>query len=152
MDHYSVLGVDHLASAETIKAAYHRKLLASHPDKTGRADSGAVARIKAAYRAVADPARRAAYDAELQEACKKLGFLITGAGLDVYTLESFAADDGAPCVWRRDCPRCTAQASFELTEEDLDAGTPDGLGGYQIMVSCQSCSLWITVQYEECED
>lgn len=149
MDHYAVLGVDHLASAADIKAAYHRLLLAAHPDKTGRADSGAVARLKAAYRAVGDPARRAAYDAELLEACKKLGFLITGAGLDVYTLESFDAAEGAQWVWTRDCPRCTARASFELTESDLDGGTADGLGGYQIMVSCQSCSLWITVQYEE---
>lgn len=149
MDHYAVLGVDPLASPADVKSAYHRLLLASHPDKTGRADSGAVARIQAAYHAVSDPARRAAYDAELLEVCKKLGFLITGAGLDVHTLESFDMAEGPRCVWTRDCPRCTARASFELLEEDLERGTPDGLGGYQIMVSCQSCLLWITVQYEE---
>jgi len=36
-----------------------------------------------------------------------------------------------------------------LKEADLEMGTPDGLGGYQIMVPCLSCSLWITVLYEE---
>lgn len=152
MDHYAVLGVDQAASGAEIRAAYHRLLLAAHPDKTGRADRGAVARLQAAYAAVADPARRAAYDAQLRDACKKLGFLVTGAGLDVHTLASFDMADGAQCVWTRDCPRCTARALFELSEADLERGTPDGLGGYQIMVSCHSCLLWITVQYEEEEE
>lgn len=144
--HYAVLGVSPSASPEDIRAAYRSLLLTSHPDKTG----GAVARIsvlrlKEAYEALSDPQCRAQYD-------KKLGSHLRpflGSGLDLYTLETFVETDG---IWARDCPRCSAQAAIVLTEEDLEAGTPDGAGGLQLAAPCLSCSLWITVQYEEVED
>lgn len=138
-------------SREALRAAYHRKLLATHPDKASpeKAEDVSITQIKQAYETLSDAEKCKQYDAELTEMFKKEGFSITGAGLDLYTLASFEVLEDADPVWSRDCPRCSAQNSIELRETDLEIGTPDGLGGYQIMAPCQSCSLWITVLYEE---
>lgn len=155
---YEVLGVDTDALIERVKAAYKEVLLASHPDKTGKpvaANSGiSIDVIKEAYRVLSSVEARKQYDHEIHEASKKQGFVLSGDGLDVYTLELFEAaeqDDGLP-IWVRDCPRCTAQDSLQLLESDLENGTSDGSGGLQIVVPCLSCSLWITVAYEEIDD
>lgn len=140
---------------QQLKAAYHQKLLSSHPDKTGEPNSQSamsISNIKEAYRVLSDPGQRKQYDEDLNSSFKKQGFNITGAGLDIYTLESFHYVEDPDLVWTRDCPRCSSVNSIELREADLEMGTPDGLGGYQIMVPCQSCSLWITVLYEEEEE
>lgn len=150
--HYEILGVDPDASGQQLKTAYHRKLLTSHPDKTGDITLESpvlISAIKEAYRVLSDAQTREKYDEELKTLFKKQGFNITGAGLDIYTLESFRCSDEDHPVWTRDCPRCSSENSIELKEADLEMGTVDGLGGYQIIVSCQSCSLWITVLYEE---
>ncbi|PSK38640.1 hypothetical protein C7M61_002575 [Candidozyma pseudohaemuli] len=150
--YYEVLDVSPDASVEDVKAAYRKRLLESHPDKGGE---GVVSidLIKKAYEVLSVPERAKAYWEELQESYKKQGFSITGAGLDVYTLELFDELETAEgLLWSRACPRCTSEGAMQLYEEDLENGTPDGLGGFQIMVSCASCSLWITVVYEEASD
>lgn len=150
--YYEILGVDADATGPQIKTAYHRKLLTSHPDKNSAASVESpvmISAIKEAYRVLSDSQAREKYDEELKTTFKKQGFNITGAGLDIYTLESFRCSEDDIPVWTRDCPRCSSENSIELNERDLELGTPDGLGGYQIMVPCQSCSLWITVLYEE---
>lgn len=146
LTHYEVLNVPADCSGETLKAAYRLKLLESHPDKGGLEKYATVTQIKLAYQTLNDPESRKTYDKELAESFKKQGFSVTGAGLDVYTLDSFEEADN---TWNRNCPRCLGQMSILLTEHDLEMGTPDGLGGYQIMAPCQNCSLWITVVYEE---
>lgn len=152
LTHYEVLGVDNSAPKKEIRAAYHSMLLLTHPDKTGASHNGHVSieLIKQAYTTLSDDSARLQYDEELRESFKKQGFNVTGAGLDLYTLAEFeVTETGDSAVWRRDCPRCTSEKSIELTESDLEKGTADGSGGYQILAGCQSCSLWITVAYEE---
>lgn len=152
---YEVLEIDPDALPDAVRAAYRRKLLECHPDKTGVSTSSvSVDAIKAAYDALSTEEARAKYDKELHESTKKQGFLISGEGLDAYTLELFEevqSEDGLP-LWVRDCPRCAAQDSFQLVEDDLERGTPDGCGGLQVLVPCLSCSLWITVVYEVLEE
>lgn len=146
---YHVLGIPSTASTGDVKDAYRRCLLATHPDKVGdnSASSTLIARIQEAYTALCDPVRRAEYDAMLANSVKQQGFILTGDGLDTYTLDSFEESE---YVWRRHCPRCQSRHSIELSEQALEQhGTPDGCGGYEVIVQCSSCSLWIKVLYEE---
>ena len=65
IDHYAILGIDRTAAPEDIRAAYRRAARASHPD-LNPGDQTAAERFKQvrlAYDVLADPARRAAYDA-----------------------------------------------------------------------------------------
>ena len=62
---YAVLGVARDASPDEIRGAYRRAARASHPD-LHPGDASAIARFKRvqlAYEVLADPVRRAAYDA-----------------------------------------------------------------------------------------
>jgi DnaJ-class molecular chaperone len=64
-DPYVVLGIGRDASADQIRGAYRRAARASHPD-LNPGDASAAERFKqvqVAYEALADPRRRAAYDA-----------------------------------------------------------------------------------------
>lgn len=69
INHYEILRVDRHASAQRVRHAYRRMAQRCHPDKhPGRADSAALmARINEAYAVLSDPARRATYDASLQQ-------------------------------------------------------------------------------------
>lgn len=156
--YYEILDVGPDATPEEVKLAYRVKLLSTHPDKQsmGQARNDiSIDLIKEAYETLSVPEKAKAYCEELQESFKKQGFSINGAGLDVYTLELFDMEEdeaSGSLWWARACPRCTSEHAMRLTEEDLENGTPDGSGGFQIMVSCMSCSLWITVAYEEAEE
>ncbi|KAJ7336233.1 hypothetical protein DFH08DRAFT_1018515 [Mycena albidolilacea] len=60
MDLYAVLDLAPGASSTEIKAAYHRALLAAHPDKNNAAQSAPdIAAIKDTYRVLSSPALRA---------------------------------------------------------------------------------------------
>lgn len=175
--HYDILGVDTSFTRDLLRAAYHSRLFKSHPDKnvtspTNSTDNignvsensninqknvssplaalASVDELKTAYAVLSDPVKRAIYDEELAEKYAKNGFNITGAGLDEYTLNDFEYREptGEP-TWSKDCPRCTSENAMILKEDDLEEGSPDGTGGFQIAVSCQICSLWIRVSYEE---
>ena len=61
---YDVLQVPRDADAGLIKAAWRSQAKTTHPDVGGRAD--AFARLEEAYRTLADPALRAAYDRKLE--------------------------------------------------------------------------------------
>jgi curved DNA-binding protein CbpA len=70
LNYYTVLGVPRDASDDDIKQAYRRGAFADHPDRNP-GDREAEARFHAcrdAYEVLADPARRAAHDRELQAA------------------------------------------------------------------------------------
>jgi curved DNA-binding protein CbpA len=60
VDPYDELGVDHTADERTIRAAFHRKARASHPDLGG--DDQVMARVNSAYDMLKDQTRRAAFD------------------------------------------------------------------------------------------
>ena len=71
-DHYEVLDIGRLCSAEEIKSAYHALARRFHPDHFHKSDSGlrsrvdsAFARIGRAYETLSHRALRAAYDARL---------------------------------------------------------------------------------------
>ena len=67
--HYDVLGVPRDADPAAVRKAYLRASLRSHPDKNPGREAAAQAefvRVGQAYRALGDPARRAAYDRELR--------------------------------------------------------------------------------------
>lgn len=152
MSLYDLFGLDPQAELKDIKAAYHKLLLQSHPDKAStksRDQSPMISDLLEAYAILSDSTKRAEYDLQLKESCKQQGYTITGSGLDTYTLIDFDCEEteSGP-IWLRDCPRCTAVKAIELLEADLESGTPDGLGGYHIVAGCLSCSLWIVVAYE----
>jgi curved DNA-binding protein CbpA len=69
-DHYRVLGVAREASREEIAQAWRSRARAEHPDsRAGEADDEAVGRFRTladAWRVLADPVRRAAYDSALE--------------------------------------------------------------------------------------
>jgi curved DNA-binding protein CbpA len=65
VDYYAILGIDRTAAQDDIRAAYRRAARASHPD-LNPGDLTAAERFKLvrlAYDVLADPVRRAAYDA-----------------------------------------------------------------------------------------
>jgi curved DNA-binding protein CbpA len=71
--HYDVLGVSPLATGPEVKRAYYRRARRYHPDAhAGSSDAvleeteSAMANLNEAWNVLRDPARRAAYDAELE--------------------------------------------------------------------------------------
>lgn len=68
MSHYETLGVSNNADQTTIRKAYLRASLRSHPDKNPGLEEQAKAEfveVGQAYSVLGDPAKRAAYDREL---------------------------------------------------------------------------------------
>jgi hypothetical protein len=66
-DHYELLGVSAAATLEELRAAWRTLVRANHPDRVPAGEdrvtaADRTARINEAYRVLADPARRAAYD------------------------------------------------------------------------------------------
>lgn len=151
--HYAVLGVDPGASDAQIKSAYRERLLSTHPDKIGSKNISGdlVVRLKEAYKVLADAHTRAEYDITLNKTIQRQGYIPTGDGLDTYTLDDFAiVETPEHTLWRLQCPRCQSPQSIELSQNALEEhGTSDGHGGYEIIVQCCDCSLWIKVEYEE---
>ena len=69
VSHYDTLGVSRDADAATLKKAYRRLAMKHHPDKN-KGDTEAAERfqhISAAYDVLADPKKRAVYDAHGEE-------------------------------------------------------------------------------------
>lgn len=149
--YYEVLGVGPKADTSEIKSAYRHKLLTTHPDKAGTEIPVDIAAIKQAYEALVEPTSRAEYDESLVKTSQRHGFNINGDGLDTFGLQDFESDEIADVYhWYKDCPRCHGVHGIELTETDLEEhGTDDGSGGFDIIVQCSSCSLWIKVKYYE---
>ncbi|KAI5964614.1 DPH4 [Candida pseudojiufengensis] len=145
--YYEVLNISSTASLEDIKKAYKAKLLENHPDKTPTPQNPQlIPIIVEAYNTLSDLTRRDEYDSNIQNDHKGKGFNIDGGGLDLYSLDDFTYENG---MFLKSCPRCEHSNSMILTEEDLENGTPDDNDGFDIIVQCSSCSLWIQVKYYE---
>jgi molecular chaperone DnaJ len=61
-DYYGLLGVDAGASAAEVRRAWRRLALRWHPDRAGPSAKFIFQTIQAAYKVLADPVTRAAYD------------------------------------------------------------------------------------------
>ncbi|CUM68241.1 uncharacterized protein PRCAT00005962001 [Priceomyces carsonii] len=150
--YYDILGVSPTAVTEEIKVAYREKLLSIHPDKSGKHDDqNQVVIVKEAHRVLLDTKLRQIYDKNLASSVKGQGFILSGDGLDLYNLNDFTVEENnESLIWYKDCPRCQKRRGMMLSENDLQInGTENGIGGYQIVVQCDSCSLWISVEYYE---
>lgn len=141
---YNLIGVTSTSTFSQIKSAYRQKLLHTHPDKVG--GNAKIDSIKNAYHILKDPVTRKEYDDSFQRLTKINGFNANGDGLDLVDLDDFKYKDAR---WLLDCPRCNIVDGIVLSEDDLELGTKDGLGGFNVVVQCESCSLWIKVAYQE---
>src|SRR3954469_9538182 len=64
---YDVFDLDERATPQQVRTAYLRLMKLHHPDKSsGQQTPGFVALINLCYETLSDPAKRAAYDAELR--------------------------------------------------------------------------------------
>jgi molecular chaperone DnaJ len=63
--HYDVLGVAPDADATALRTAYRERARMHHPDRASADSAAEMAAINEAYRVLADPGRRAAYDRSL---------------------------------------------------------------------------------------
>ncbi|KAF7351130.1 hypothetical protein MSAN_01675500 [Mycena sanguinolenta] len=128
MDCYAILDVQPGADAKDIKAAYHRALLAAHPDKNN-ASRHDIAAIKDAYRVLSNPTLRAKADQELKRP----------RPAQVISLTDF--DEVDEDAWTHAC-RCGG--TYLITAEEMDRGVH--------LVGCSSCSEVVWVGYELAEE
>ncbi|TBU29808.1 hypothetical protein BD311DRAFT_660342 [Dichomitus squalens] len=136
-DYYSLLSVTPSATSAEIKAAYHRRLLASHPDKRASRtpeDGIDIGLLKEAFRTLSTPELRTEYDRLRRVNGKQLG----PRPAQVVSLEDF--DEEPDSRWTYSC-RCGG--TYIVTEETLEAG--------QHLVACASCSEVVWVGYELAE-
>lgn len=168
VDFYQLLSVARDASLAEIKAAYHRALLQSHPDKrmhaahtrgSGRADGSVtpvdIALLKEAYTVLANAGDRAAYDAQLRRRPhNKMG----PRPAAVVSLEEFEVDRGEASAVGEDEDQginpadnadedegpwrysCRCGGWYRITASAMEKG--------QHLVGCSSCSEVIWVGYE----
>lgn len=157
---YEVLGVEKDASIQEIKKAYREKLLSTHPDKingkvvannsTRTTSKDDINSIQVAFKVLTDEVLRKKYDESLLKSVQRAGFNISGEGLDSYSLDEFELNE-EELKYYKNCPRCQFPKSIQVSEADLEHGTADGTGGYNLIVQCDSCSLWLIVNYYEGE-
>lgn len=137
------------ASSADVKAAYHRVLLQSHPDKRpGGASSSAnlvdIALIKEAYSVLSNDERRAVYDSHLKHRTytttpPRPAQVISLEEFEDETIGNIEGDqEGGP--WRYPC-RCGG--TYWITTELMDKG--------EHLIACNSCSEVVWVGYEVME-
>lgn len=73
---YETLGVEPCASDDEVRAAAKRRLMESHPDVGGDTDD--FIRVHRAYETLADPAKRAAYDAKKRRSLSVVSVAVEG--------------------------------------------------------------------------
>ncbi|KAJ7741490.1 hypothetical protein B0H14DRAFT_2989339 [Mycena olivaceomarginata] len=133
MDLYAVLDLAPGASPAELKAAYHRALLAAHPDKNNASRSTAdIAAIKDAYRVLSSPVLRAKAKAD-QDPLKR------PRPAQVISLAEF--DEQGDDAWTHAC-RCGG--AYTITGAEIDCGVH--------LVPCTSCLEVVWVGYELVEE
>ncbi|KAF8210087.1 hypothetical protein K438DRAFT_139707 [Mycena galopus ATCC 62051] len=130
LDCYQLLDVHPGASQADIKAAYHRALLAAHPDKNAAPTNPDIAAIKDAYRVLSSPALRAKAE---QEHLKR------PRPAQVISLADF--DEASEDAWTHAC-RCGG--AYAITAVEMDRGLH--------LIPCTSCSEVVWVGYELAEE
>ncbi|KAJ7741494.1 hypothetical protein B0H14DRAFT_2989362 [Mycena olivaceomarginata] len=133
MDLYAVLNLAPGASSAEIKAAYHRALLAAHPDKNNASHSTPdIAAIKDAYRVLSSPALHAKAKADHDQ-------LKRPRPAQVISLADF--DEHGADAWTHAC-RCGG--AYAISGTEMDRGVH--------LVPCTSCSEVVWVGYELAEE
>eukprot|EP00962_Isochrysis_galbana_P012016 scaffold3382_cov108-Isochrysis_galbana.AAC.5 len=140
---YDVLGVQHNATANEIRRAYHRLAREQHPDRGCATPEGhqAFVQLQQAWELLREPERRRRYDAALEE--ERYALLRATAlthDVDLSDME-YAEDACGAGVWSCSC-RCGAM--FKLTESQLSAGIET--------LECQSCTLSIRPLYRMADE
>ncbi|KAJ4485565.1 DnaJ domain-containing protein [Lentinula aciculospora] len=138
VDFYKVLALSRTASAEEVKSAYHRALIAHHPDKnTSKPPTIHIATIKEAYEVLSSPALRALYDRRHQQKAGATG----PRPAQSVSLEEFEEDPIDETVWTYPC-RCGAR--YHITEDDMENGIH--------IAGCSGCSELVWVGFEPAKD
>lgn len=139
-DHYAALGVPLEASAEEVKAAYRRAALRLHPDKAAAPDAAPAEdflRVQHAWEVLGDPDRRSEYD-------RQLGLLAAQAEVQVNEhvqvqemhLSRLDPSSAECLTWP-----CRCGGTYCLLLEDVS----DGRHSEEVLVPCNTCSLYIAV-------
>lgn len=147
---YDVLQVDPSCTTLELKTAYHKLLLASHPDKTksnivdSKTDVN-IPQIQEAYRILTS--NRKMYDTLLKEHHVITG-LADGSGLDHLDLSTFKEQfkDGE-YIWVNECIRCTV-GNHIIKESQLENVPIVNCVG-EVAVQCNNCSLWVSVGFKQ---
>ena len=124
--HYRVLRLLPSASAEEVRAAYHARALACHPDKGGAAP--AFLAVQRAWEVLGDAALRAEYDAAQQLAAAAGAAAAPVVSEEVRVSELVAGSGGA---WSHAC-RCGE--AYAVTQAQLQ-------GEVDLVINCSGCSL-----------
>jgi DnaJ-class molecular chaperone len=143
---YEILGVSRSATPDAIRAAYRRKLLQLHPDKSSqhsstRAESNVVAvhELQHAYDVLRDVARRKEYDAQLDAACQQQECAtIPWLSISIEEMEVFTTEHGSE-AYEFEC-RCGDV--FELSAQELPKEH-----NTSVTVPCRSCTNILLVRY-----
>jgi diphthamide biosynthesis protein 4 len=139
--HYQVLCVPTTSTVEELRAAYHSRALACHPDKPGGSASAFQA-LQLAWEVVSDPAQRSAYDAELAAAAAVAARATQAAAValceevPVAELQREGEGEGGGAAWAYPC-RCGDK--FTATQALIDSRVE--------LVNCSGCSLNIRIKY-----
>lgn len=141
LDFYQVLNVKRDATNAEIKAAYHRALLLSHPDKSpGQVQQTVtISMIKEAYQTLSTPDLRKKYHVEtLKEASAPSG----PRPAQIISLEEFDEDEDEE-KWTYGC-RCSGK--YQITGLEMEKG--------QHLVGCSSCSetIWVGFELQDDDD
>ncbi|TBU37151.1 hypothetical protein BD309DRAFT_877007, partial [Dichomitus squalens] len=136
-DYHSILSVSPSVTSTELKAAYHRRLLASHPDElASRApeDGIDIGLLTEASHNLSIPELRTGYNRLRRVNGKQLGPRLA----QVASLEEF--DEEPDSRWTYSC-RCGG--IYLVTEETMEA--------VQRLVACVSCLEVVWVGYESAE-
>lgn len=110
-NHYQVLGVDRLATAAQVRAAYRSLAKKHHPDVTGAGKGDAAfTAVALAYEVLGDPKSRAKYDAQL-DAADRAESAVSTRGRAHYSWDNIAS-------------RKTAGSRTGAKAADAGQGTP----------------------------
>ena len=133
--HYAALGVEPGAEVEEVRRAYKAAALRTHPDKAaGGAAPAEYLRVQAAWEALADPARRAAYDRHLAlEAARQEVAVSETVGLA--EMGEASVEGQAFRSWP-----CRCGGAYLLPAAEAAAA---GAGSQELLVPCTTCSLYI---------
>ena len=165
--YYEILNVSPDVTTADLKRAYKELLLSTHPDKDKvrkeqtKRSLASIDDIKEAYNTLIDPKLRSDYDAKLILIGKQNGVFKFGDGVDEVSLDTFGSVEDAETSddvmhYVRSCPRCHTPDGFRLDDDLLEEyavrceDRDDDM--YQVLIQCNSCSLWLKVNFYAVDD